>query len=145
VDSLLLMLQRWGPLFSWEIVRVMADPVSAGAGRVIPIVAFTLVLCGIGFSGRADMFLAKSALLLGLVSVAAVLNPVLNAVLVPSFGMLGATWATFGEFPRHHCRALLALVWSRWAIYRFGFACSRECGSVVATGIVFMGIYPVLL
>jgi O-antigen/teichoic acid export membrane protein len=70
-----------------------------GAAAIIPIVALAYIFLGIGYFLQVGMFLASRTVLIGVVSaVAAIANLILNFVLIRSFGMAGAAWATLLGF-----------------------------------------------
>lgn len=86
-------------VFSPEVVAVMADPRFAGGRDVVPIVALAYVFYGVGSYLQLGMFLAERTRAVGMVgAAAAVLNLVLNYVLILHFGMIGAAWATLAGF-----------------------------------------------
>jgi O-antigen/teichoic acid export membrane protein len=86
-------------LFSTEIVAVMADEQFAGAHRPMPLIVAGYVFWAIFQIVHTAFYLRERT---GLVSVlvggAAVLNVVLNLVLVPAHGYPGAAWATLLTF-----------------------------------------------
>ena len=82
-------------LFGSEIVRIMADQRYAEAGRVVAPVALAYVFLGIGYYLQLGMYLSGRTGMIGLVSAAAaIVDLVLNEVLITRFGMMGAAWAT---------------------------------------------------
>jgi O-antigen/teichoic acid export membrane protein/2-polyprenyl-3-methyl-5-hydroxy-6-metoxy-1,4-benzoquinol methylase len=86
-------------VFSPEIVRIMADAKFASSENVVPVVALAYVFYGVGYYLQLGMFLANKTKAIGAVSAtAAILNLILNYVLIRTFGMMGAAWATLFGF-----------------------------------------------
>jgi O-antigen/teichoic acid export membrane protein len=82
-----------------EIVTVMVGSRFAATDDVIPIVAFAYVFYGVGYYVQVGMFLGgKTGWIGGVSAVTAVLNIVLNYVLIFNYGLLGAAWATIISF-----------------------------------------------
>jgi O-antigen/teichoic acid export membrane protein len=82
-------------LFSQELVTIMADSRYAAGSQVVPIVVLAYVFLGVGSYLQLGMFLASKTGKMGIVGViAAVVNLILNYVLILRFGMIGAAWAT---------------------------------------------------
>jgi O-antigen/teichoic acid export membrane protein len=86
-------------VFGPEIVSVMADRKFQAAQEVVPVVALSYVLYGIGLYAQLGMFLTDRTRDVGAVgAVAAILNLGLNYLLIGPFGMMGAAWATLAGF-----------------------------------------------
>jgi O-antigen/teichoic acid export membrane protein len=69
------------------------------AYRVVPLVALAYAFNGIQYCVAPGIHIAEKTRLLTLTTVAgAVLNLGLNFLLIPSWGMMGAAWATAGSF-----------------------------------------------
>jgi O-antigen/teichoic acid export membrane protein len=86
-------------VFSPEVVTVMAAPKFRAGQPVVPIVALAYVFYGIGLYLQLGMFLAEKTKAIGAVSAAAaVVNLMLNYLLIQQFGMYGAAWATAAGF-----------------------------------------------
>lgn len=85
--------------FSHEVIRVMATPAFHPAAAIVPIVALGMVFDGSIQMVKIGILLSKS-LARRTVAVfgAAGVNVVLNFLLVPRYGMMGAAWATAGSF-----------------------------------------------
>ncbi len=98
--SLVLIVSGLGlALFGPALVPLVVDPRYLGAASIIPVVTLAYVFLGMGFFLQLGMFLASRTVLIGVVSaVSAVANLILNAVLIRSFGMQGAAWATLLGF-----------------------------------------------
>lgn len=83
-------------LFSEDIVRLLLDKKYQGIYLLIRVILLSHILSAImGISSNLYYLQSKrSKLQLAVVSTAAVVNLVLNYLLVPSYGMYGAAWAT---------------------------------------------------
>lgn len=82
-----------------QIVAVIARPQYAAAADVLPIIAMASVLYGMYTMLSVVVFYAKATARLAMITVSAgVLNVVVNVVLIPPFGILGAAWATFAAY-----------------------------------------------
>jgi O-antigen/teichoic acid export membrane protein len=82
-------------VLSPEIVRVMVGQSFSASRDVIPIVALSYVLYGLGYYAQLGLFLSGGTRVLGGIGgVAAAVNITANYVLIPRFGALGAAWAT---------------------------------------------------
>ncbi len=80
-------------------VKVMADPKFWGAYRVIPLLVFSILLYGLFSLLNVGIFIQKKTrynpLIIG---VSAIFNLLLNFLLIPTYGMLGAAYATFFSY-----------------------------------------------
>jgi len=82
-----------------ELVRLMAAPEYQAAAPIVPIVALAglceglryVVTIGIAFQRRPIIRSAATG-------AAALVNVVLNVLLIPTYGMMGAAWATLAGF-----------------------------------------------
>lgn len=82
-----------------EVVAVVARPGYEAAADVLPIIAFASVLQGLYVMFVTVVFLTKRTRRLALITLAsAALNVVLNVLLIPGVGILGAAWATMGSY-----------------------------------------------
>ena len=86
-------------LFSREIINLMAGAQFADAGKVIPVISFAYVVCGVGYYLQTGLYLAGRTKLIGMISgVAAVISLALYYVLISAHGLMGAAWATVLSF-----------------------------------------------
>jgi O-antigen/teichoic acid export membrane protein len=86
-------------VFSRDIVGVMTDPRYRGAEEVVPVIALAYVFYGLGLYVQLGLYLTDKTRAIGAIgAAAALLNLVLNYVLIRNFGMMGAAWATLGGF-----------------------------------------------
>lgn len=93
-------------LFAREAILVLAPPQYLAAEAVVPLIAWGSVFQALAHVPARGIYLVKKTAVLPLVfGVPALLNVGLNFLLIPSFGMLGAAWATFLSYP-----ALFALI-----------------------------------
>ncbi len=121
-------------VFSPEIVHVMVGPQFASTYKIIPIIALAYVFYGVGYYVQLGMFLTNKTHLIGVVSsVAAVLNLILNYVLVVHYGTLGAAWATLLSF-------LLIGAGSYWVSLKV-FPLSFGMGRMLAALAIAVGMF----
>jgi len=91
-------------IFSEELLRVVSPPEYWGAAHVIAIVGLAYVFMGLSHFFRVGLYYTKQTKYLGYaVGGSAILNLPLNLALIPTFGAMGAAWATLISF------AILAL------------------------------------
>ncbi len=82
-------------LFAKDIVTIMAGPAFQSAATVIPIVVCAYGLRELGDFFRTMLYVNRKTGSIGWVGVAcAVVNCILNIVLMPNYGMMGAAWST---------------------------------------------------
>jgi O-antigen/teichoic acid export membrane protein len=82
-----------------EIVRLMAAPQYGAAATVVPIIALAGLGEGLRYVLTIGIMLRKRPLIRSAaLGAAAVVNVVLNVLLIPRHGMLGAAWATLAGF-----------------------------------------------
>lgn len=78
-----------------EALTIMATPRFYGAYAVVPLVALSYIFYGVRFMTSTGMSIRnKMGYMAPTVFGAAVLNLVLNYLLIPGYGMMGAAWAT---------------------------------------------------
>lgn len=81
--------------FSPEALALLATPAYGAAASVVAPIAGSYVLIGLGLMANVGINTEnKTFLATALVAVTAPVNLVLNAVLIPRWGMMGAAWAT---------------------------------------------------
>lgn len=86
-------------MFSPEIMHFMADSRFGAAAQIIPVVTFAYIFYGLGYYAQVGMYLTGKTALIGAISAgAAILDLLLNYVLISRFGMMGAAWATCLSF-----------------------------------------------
>jgi O-antigen/teichoic acid export membrane protein len=86
-------------LFSPEIVHTMVRSSFFSGQAVIPIVVLSYVVWGLGFYAQTGMFLTNNTRMIAILgAAAALLNLALNYILIRSYGMMGAAWATLVSF-----------------------------------------------
>lgn len=83
-------------VFSPEVLRILATPAYRAAGSVVPLIAASYVLIGLGMMANVGINTEnKTFLATLLVAVTAPVNLGLNVLLIPRWGMMGAAAATF--------------------------------------------------
>lgn len=86
-------------LFGPELVTLIADAEYAGAWAVVPIIALSYAVQAVYFVTVTPIFFRKRTRWLPLLTGgAAGVNVVLNLLLIPPFGVIGAAWATLLAF-----------------------------------------------
>jgi O-antigen/teichoic acid export membrane protein len=86
-------------VLSPEIIHLMVGPKFAASQMVVPVVVLAYVFWGIGFYVQVGMFVTNRTGLVAVVgAIGAVLDMVLNYVLIVRYGMMGAAWATLLSF-----------------------------------------------
>ncbi len=97
--GLMLFLTLGLSVLSTEVIRVMAAPAFQRAAIVVPIIALAYLAEGLCNVATIGIMLQKRPLVRSMaVVVAAVVNTVLNVLLIPTYGMMGAAWATLVAF-----------------------------------------------
>lgn len=82
-------------VFGREVLRLMASPNFWPAYKVIPLITLSYLLYGIRHMTRIGIWVySKTYIDSILLAIAAALNTVLNLLLIPPYGMMGAAWAT---------------------------------------------------
>ena len=118
-------------LFGPELVGLLADPEYAGAWVVVPVIALSYALQALYFVSVTPIFFRKHTRILPLLTGgAAGINVVLNLLLIPPFGVLGAAWATFFAFGFLFVATSLAS--------RKQFAVDYEVGTLGGLGVVLV-------
>lgn len=86
-------------LLSKEIVVVIADPRYLDAYKVIPLIAFAAVCYASDNITKIGILITKKTVILPLINLSiAALNILLNILLIPKYGMIGAAVATAFSF-----------------------------------------------
>lgn len=115
-----------------EVLFVTTPREFHAAATVVPIVALAYVFQGVNRFFLAGAYIAKNTMQLGVTGLACALtNVVLNLLLIPRYGMLGAAWSTTASF---FLMAALAHIVSQ-KVYRIPYVFSRvltiTCLSIV--------------
>jgi O-antigen/teichoic acid export membrane protein len=84
-------------LFSEEYIKIFTTKDYYYASVIVPIYVYTFVINGMYFMVATTFFYIKKAVkYLSMISiVSAIINLILNIVLIPDLGMVGAAWARF--------------------------------------------------
>lgn len=88
---------------------MIGESLRGGAALVTPWIALSALLYGLGayYFGHAFTLGKRTPLLLAANAVPAVANVILNLILIPRFGLIGAAWATAASF----AIGLSAMLW----------------------------------
>jgi len=122
------------------LVRLMTDAEYHDCHVVIPVLALSIVLFGVNEFPRTGFLIKGKTKLLPLLVIGAVLvNAVLNVLLIPRYGMLGAAWSSVGAY------VVLVLLHARYGqrLYRVEFEWVRIVKAIVATGIALTAAWSV--
>lgn len=85
-------------LFSKDILQLMASKHFQAAINVIPIISFAFVFSGLYYFFINTLFLKKTYLVAIVTISSALLGLMLNLILIPKFGNIGAAFASLGSF-----------------------------------------------
>jgi O-antigen/teichoic acid export membrane protein len=125
--------------FAPELIKIMATPQYFAAAVLIPIICFAMALDGMAFMFNIGQLFAKKTIYRSVtVCTAAVVNLVLNFVLIPRYGMMGAAWATFAGFGVQACVTLVLSQWLYPVPYHFG---RLGLATGTALGIYFVSVF----
>ncbi len=118
-----------------EIVAVVATEEYGAAARVVPLIALSYMMMGVWSVANVGLALKRKTLQgSGAAVIAAVANIVLNAILIPPFGMVGAAIATLVSY------VLLCGVsfWMSDRYYSVRYEWSRLARLAAAAAVVFI-------
>jgi O-antigen/teichoic acid export membrane protein len=86
-------------IFSEEVIAIMAPAKYAGAGKLISLIILSYIFSGMAtFFTLGTMIVYKTKYTAYINVIAAVLNILLNLVLIPRWGIMGAAWSTVATF-----------------------------------------------
>ncbi len=86
-------------VFSWEIIKIMADPIYIEAYRYIAMISFSYVFAGLVYQLNIGMHFMKKTKYISYINVStAALNVILNLILIPRFHIWGAAISTLIAF-----------------------------------------------
>jgi len=86
-------------VFADDLIHMMATPDFYAAASVVPIIAFALVLDGMTFMVKIGILITKKTYYRTVtIFIAAGAAIILNWLLIPPFGIMGAAWATLLGF-----------------------------------------------
>ncbi len=121
-------------LLGAEVVALVTPEAYRGASAVIPLVAASYILNGVGqFTGVGMATMNKLFRATPIVVFAAVCNLLLNALLIPRFGIMGAAWATLASYA-----AMTALlITANQRLWRIRYEPARLAKIAVAAGGLF--------
>ena len=118
---------------SAPIVDLLLGPDYEASATVLPILMFAFVFISLGYlSGYLTTIVGKRWLLVGFAAGGAVLNIVLNIILIPPYGAVGSAWATVFTEAAVNGLAL-------WAVFKalhFRPAVGRAARTVVAAALM---------
>lgn len=124
-----------------EIVQIMAAPQYHAAATVVPVIALAGLCEGIRYVATIGIMFQKRPIIRSIgMGCAGVVNVVLNLLLIPRYGMMGAAWATLGGFV-----ALIAIELTvSMRFYPIPYQVGRiaKLAAVAATVYVASGLVP---
>ncbi len=121
-------------VFAREVVVLMAAPSFHAAYRVVPLIALASLLHGVALLGSVGISLEKKTIYYPfIVGGSALLNLVLNYLWIPTYGMMGAAYATVVSFV-FQC-VLTPLIALR--LYYIPYEYGRLLRIVVISGAIF--------
>ena len=82
-------------LFSREIIQILATPKFYEASKVVPVIVLSFIFIGMYLMVTNQIFYEKKTAYLTFISaIGAVTNIILNFLLIPKYGIMGAAYAT---------------------------------------------------
>ena len=124
-------------LFARPVIALVGSAQYAGSAPVVPILAGSLVFYGFSIVFSSGLYVAgKTRVLAAAVTACAVLNVVLNVLLIPGLGKQGAALATLAT----NIVMAAALLGLSQRHYRIPFELARTLGATVLAGIVILGL-----
>lgn len=122
-------------LFVGDVLRVMVPSTYWSAGQVIPLLLVTTILQQWAAYCNFSLYLKEATGLLGWSAIAGVVVALgLNFLLIPSYGIMGAAWATVGAYA---VRFLIIYVAAQ-AQYRIEYPWLRVGGLMAAFGVAMV-------
>lgn len=124
-------------LFAYELIRILTPKSYASSSLIIPIIAYSSLL-GAMYKPFvvALAYLKKTFVLSALSFVCAMSNLLMNFVLIPRYGSIGAAWSTFFAV---FIYAALAYVYSQRGLpiaYEYG-----RLGKILGSNLLCLGLY----
>ena len=102
-------------LFSKELISVFFKPEYTSAGMVIPILVLGYFYNGLASLAGLSINAEKKNWIVTIILLFSMgVNFILNAILVPAFGMLGASFATTGSFITYGVLVWIVTKWNKW-------------------------------
>src|SRR5262249_16416948 len=121
-----------------EILRVMAAPTFQRAATVVPIIALAYLCEGLCYIATIGIMLQRKPIIRSTAAiVAALTNLALNVLLIPTYGMLGAAWATLIAFMVQ----MILQVWVALRYYPIAYQWNRAARVLgLALAVYFVGL-----
>jgi O-antigen/teichoic acid export membrane protein len=124
-------------LFAREVIGVVGSAGYAGSAQVVPLLAGSLVFYGLAVVYSSGLYVsARTRILALIVGVCAVLNVVLNVLLIPDMGRQGAALATLVT----NLVMMAVVLASAQASFRIPFRVGRTLAAVLLGGMVLVGL-----
>jgi O-antigen/teichoic acid export membrane protein len=111
ISSVLILLMFCVSMFSADVVKLLASPEYYDSQKIIPVVCLglvayglqTFISVGLVLNNRTDLFIVTNG-------IAAIVNVLVNLALIPSYGYMGAAWASVVTY--------VTFGFASWVIYR---------------------------
>jgi O-antigen/teichoic acid export membrane protein len=118
-----------------DVIGIMAAPDFRSAYHIVPLIALAYVFQGLAYYLQTGMLIQKKTLYMGIMGfTGAVINIVLNFLLIPTFKGMGAAWATALSFL---AMAILAYAFSQ-KTYEIPYQLSKFCLPVLLGCAVYL-------
>jgi len=128
-------------LFAAPILRIIAPPSYSPAAEIVPVVCLAYLLFSLHEHFKVPALLAnRTTSLLPVVAMAAAANIVINLLLIPRFGAMGAAWASVLTFAVFSFAGLVQ--YRRIAEYPYPLV---RCGTIVVGMAITFVLYRVFV
>jgi O-antigen/teichoic acid export membrane protein len=118
-----------------DVIGIMAAPDFRSAYHIVPLIALAYVFQGLAYYLQTGMLIEKKTLYMGIMGfTGAVINIILNFLLIPTFKGIGAAWATALSFL---AMAILAYAFSQ-RTYPIPYRLSKFCLPVLLGSAVYL-------
>lgn len=118
-----------------EVLKIMTTPSFYGAYVVVPLVSTSSILYGVMYMTNSGLETRnKVKYMSAAIVISAILNLGLNYLLIPSYGMMGAAWATFISYLALAAIQLAVNLHFWYIPYEYG----RILRIIVAWGLVYV-------
>jgi O-antigen/teichoic acid export membrane protein len=150
-------------VFAREVIMLMAAPSFHAAYQVVPLIALASLLHGVAFLGAVGISLERKTIYHPfIVGAAALLNVILNFLWIPTYGMMGAAYATVASFllqclitpaialrfyfvPYEYARLLRIVVISGGLYFCSSWVSDASLALVTSEKALLLCLYPLLL
>jgi O-antigen/teichoic acid export membrane protein len=118
-----------------DVIAVIAAPQFHEAYRIVPVVALAYLCYGMSYYFQTGIFVQKRTMYLAIIGLASAgANLLLNFLLIPHYGAMGAAWATVLSFL---LMAVLTYISSQ-SVYRIPYSLSRMVLPAAAAIVIYL-------